>query len=349
MAEYMWKALFAEFIGTFALVFVGASAVALTASQGGSILASALAFGLALMMVIYIWGTFSGAHVNPAVSLGFAVSGQMSWVLMLGYWIAQLLGGIAAAALVVYFFGTSTGAGASIGSFTHTNMWKAVLMEALLTMFLVITYLLVYRNPLNAIVSGLIIGLVLSFCTIVGGSVTGASTNPARSLGPAIFSMNMGTYWIYIVGPIIGALVAALVYKLFTYEYSCTNKTGVCGEGLKNACGKPLKECSKPMVDSCGNPVLDEHGNQKTYTFTKVATNPGYMQETNMTAVARMMQSMGIDPSYVAQEVIQSVEATNVTAGGDQAVATVKQPLSSLMPSNSPSSTPRFMVPTIRQ
>jgi MIP family channel proteins len=349
MAEYMWKALFAEFLGTFTLVFVGASAVALTAAQGGTVLASALAFGLALAAVIYVWGSFSGAHVNPAVSLGFAASGQMSWLLMIGYWIAQLLGGIAAAALVVYFFGTSTGAGASIGSFTNSNLWKAVLMEAFLTMFLVIAYLLVYRNPMNAMIGGLIIGLVLSFCTIVGSSSTGASTNPARSLGPAIFSMNMGTYWVYIVGPLLGALVAALVYKLFVHEYNCSNKAGVCGEGLKNECGKPIKECSKPMVDSCGKPVVDGDGNCKMMTYTKVATNPGYMQENNLSTVGRMLQSVGVEPSYVAQEVIQTVEAIKTANAGDQTITVIRQPLNSLMPSNSPSGTPRMVVPTPKQ
>src|SRR5437763_77887 len=119
MADNLWKALLAEFLGTFTLVFVGASAVALTLTQGGSVLTSAFAFGLALMSIIYIWGPYSGAHVNPAVSFGFAVAGQMNWGLMLGYWIAQLLGGIAAAALVAYFFGTATGSGASVGTATN--------------------------------------------------------------------------------------------------------------------------------------------------------------------------------------------------------------------------------------
>lgn len=349
MAEYMWKALFAEFVGTFTLVFVGASAVALTAAQGGSVLTSALAFGLALMAVIYVWGSFSGAHVNPAVSFGFAVSGQMNWLLMLGYWIAQLLGGIVAAALVVYFFGTATGVGASIGSLTNTDTWKAVLMEVFLTFFLVITYLLVFRNPLHAIVSGLIVGLVLAFCTLIGSSSTGASTNPARSLGPALLSNNMGTYWIYIIGPLVGALLAALIYKLFTYEYNCTSQLGICNDGVTNSCGNPLKECSKTMVDSCGKPVLDSDGNKKTLTYTKVAVRPGHMQENNLTAIGKMLQSVGIEPSYVAQEVLQSAEGMNITAGGEQTITTVRQPLNSLMPSNSPSGTPRVItVPSPR-
>lgn len=240
MADYLWKALLAEFVGTFTLVFIGASAVALTIAQGGSLLTSAFAFGLALMTIIYVWGSYSGAHVNPAVSFGFAVAGQMNWGLMLGYWVAQLLGGIAAAALVAYFFGTATGAGASIGSLTNTDAWKAILMEAFLTFFLVLAYLFIYRNPMLALISGIAIGLVLTFCFLAGGALTGASTNPARSLGPAIFSNNMGTYWIYIVGPLLGALVAALVYKLFTVDFSCCDKVDECGNKILDECGRPI-------------------------------------------------------------------------------------------------------------
>lgn len=333
MAEHMWKALLAEFMGTFTLVFVGASAVALTATQGGGVLTSALAFGLALMAVIYIWGSFSGAHVNPAVSLGFAVSGQMNWLAMIGYWIAQILGAIAAAALVVYFFGSASGVGASVGTLTHTNMWKAVLMEAFLTFFLVAAYLFVFRNAGQALVSGLVVGLVLAFCTLAGSHLTGASTNPARSLGPALFSNNLGTYWIYIVGPLLGALVAALVYKLFTYEYNCTSLKGECGEGATNACGQALKECTKPMVDVCGAPVVDADGNTKTITYTKIDVKPSHMQETPLTAGAKLIQStLGVQPKYLEQEVML---AAGIAAPSQPALAT-------LAPSNSAQSTPRI-------
>jgi MIP family channel proteins len=321
MADNIWKMLLSEFVGTFTLVFVGASAVALTVQQGGSLLTSAFAFGLALMTIIYVWGSYSGAHVNPAVSFGFAVAGQMNWWLMLGYWVAQLLGGIAAAALVAYFFGTATGAGASVGSLTHTNAWKAVLMEAFLTFFLVIAYLFIYRNPMLAIISGVAIGLVLTFTFLAGGSLTGASTNPARSIGPAIFGSNAGTTWIYIVGPLLGALVAALVYKLFTVDFSCRNKVDECGECILDECGNPIKECCRPVVDNCGRPVKDciqeydecgepcgERYVQKYETYTKHERKLGFMQETPLLRIGEWMSGHGMDPRYIKQELDHTVE-----------------------------------------
>lgn len=307
MADYLWKSLLSEFLGTFTLVFIGASAVALTFQQGGSLLGSAFAFGLALMTIIYVWGSYSGAHVNPAVSFGFAVAGQMNWGLMLGYWIAQLLGGIAAAALVAYFFGTASGAGASIGSFTNTDAWKAVLMEAFLTFFLVIAYLFVYRNPMLAIVSGIAVGLVLTFAMLAGGSLTGASMNPARSLGPALFSNNIGSYWIYVVGPLLGALVAALVYKLFVNDWGCCDKLDACGKPIVDECGRPLKECKRPLVDNCGRPITDCNG-QRYETYTKHERKIGHVQETPLRFIGEWMASHGFAPQYVAQEVDRAVE-----------------------------------------
>lgn len=298
MAEYLWKPLLSEFLGTFTLVFIGGSAVALTAAQGGSLLVSALAFGLALMAVIYLWGSYSGAHVNPAVSFGFAVAGQMSWGLMLAYWIAQLLGGLTAAGLLVYFFGNATGAGASVGSFTTTDVWKALMLEGLLTFLLVLAYLSIYRNPFLALISGLVIGLVLTFAILVGGSFTGASLNPARSLGPAIFSNNLGSLWIYIIGPLLGGLLAALVYKLFVTDFTCCDKLDECGNKITDECGRVIKECKRPVLDSCGNPVSDCSGSQTYETYIKKEKKPGYMQETPE-SVKKWMLGNGYDPRMV--------------------------------------------------
>lgn len=313
MADYVWKALLTEFLGTFTLVFVGAGAVALTAAQGGSLIGSAFAFGLVLMSLFYAWGSFSGAHFNPAVSFGFALSGRMHWGLMLGYWIAQLVGGIAAGALIAYLFGTDNGAGASIGSFTNTDAWKAVLLEAILTFFLVITILLVTRNPMLAIASGAAIGLVLTFDMLVGFPLTGASMNPARSLGPAIFSNNMGTYWIYVVGPLVGALLAALVYRLFTTDFSCCDKLDECGNVMRDECGRPLKECRRPIYDNCGNHVTDCNGKQYE-TYTKHERKLTHMQETPMLYLGEWMSSHGFDPRYIKQELDKATE--KVMPGG---------------------------------
>lgn len=258
----LWQALVAEFVGTFALVFIGAGAAALSIQQGSSLVGVAFAFGLVLMTMIYALGTYSGANFNPAVSLGFAITGRMNWGVMLAYWIVQLLGGIVAAALIVYFLGTESGVGASVGSLTNSQPWKAVLLEAILTFFLVITVLIVTRNPMLAIAAGLAIGLVLTFDILVAGPLTGGSMNPARSLGPALFSGNIGTYWIYVVGPLLGALVAALVYKLFTVDWSCRTLVDDCGNPIRDECGKPIKECKRPLVDNCGRPLGDCNGPQ---------------------------------------------------------------------------------------
>lgn len=275
----LWKALLVEFLGTFTLVFVGASAAALTIAQGGSLLTVAFAFGLALLTLIYIWGTYSGAHFNPAVSFGFAVAGQMNWGLMIGYWIAQILGGIAAAALVAYFFGTANGAGASVGTLTNVDAGKAIFVEAVITFLLVIAYLFIYRNPMQALVAGLVIGFTLAIAVLAGGYLTGGSTNPARSLGTAIFSNNLGSIWIYIIGPLLGALVAALVYKLFTTDFNCCYKLDECKKRVTDDCGNCIKICKRPCLDKCGKPIVDECGKQKWEEYETIEKHHGYIQE----------------------------------------------------------------------
>lgn len=333
MSDYVWRALLSEFLATFILVFVGGSAVALTASQGGSVLGNAFAFGLALMTIIYVFGSYSGAHANPAVSFGFAVAGQMNWGLMLGYWVAQLLGAIAAAALIAYFFGTASGAGASIGSLTNSDVWKAILFEAFLTMFLVVAYLFIYRNPFLAVISGLAIGMVLTFCTLSGSYLTGASLNPARSLGPAIFSNNIGSWWIYIVGPLLGALVAALVYKLFTVDFSCCNKVDDCGNKVLDECGRPLKECKRPLVDNCGKQIKDCHGVKQYDTYVKHERKITHMQETPMFAAGEWMSAHGFDPRYVKQEVSHAVEASFPDGVVSDPAAVISSLIQSVAPS----------------
>lgn len=299
-SDNIFKSLFVEFLGTFTLVFVGTSAIATAVSgaseSGVGILLAALAFGLALMTLIYVWGSYSGAHFNPAVSFGFAVAGQMNWGLMFLYWIAQLLGGIAAAALVVYFFGN---AGASVGTLTNTDVWKAVLLEALLTFLLVIAYLFIYRNPMLAIISGIVIGSVLALATLAGGYLTGGSTNPARSLGSAIFSNNMGTIWIYIIGPLLGALVAALVYKLFTANFGCCYKFDECGKRIQDDCGNCIMTCEKPCLDKCGRELKDECGKVITQKVEFVEEKHGYKQEDYRKQATEWMRKLGVDVSKV--------------------------------------------------
>lgn len=300
--DYVWKALLCEFLGTALLVLIGAGAVALTAAQGGSVVGSAFAFGLVFMSLIYTWGTYSGAHFNPAVSFGFAVAGRMNWWLMLGYWVAQLVGGIVGAALITYFYGTESGAGASVGSLTNTDGWASVFLEAILTFILVTVILFVTRNPMLAVIGGLAIGLVLTFSYLAAGPLTGASMNPARSLGPAIFSNNMGTYWIYVVGPLLGALVAALVYKLLTHDWSCCDAVDECGNPILDECCNQLEQCERPVLDNCGKQVCGPCGEGLTEKYYRHKRSIHHHQETPLTYVGEWMTAHGMAPGYIKQE-----------------------------------------------
>jgi aquaporin Z len=206
-----------EFIGTFLLVLIGCGVAAMMGTNPSASIATALAFGVVLIVLVYAFALASGANFNPAVSLGLAVDGRMSYTQMGGYWIAQFAGAILAAALLLYLIGASSGLGASIGSLTGPYPWKAVLVEAIITFILVFTVLVVTANSQYSAVSGLAIGLALFVAVLFGFYLTGGSANPARSLGPALFTNNLSTVWIYFVGPFLGALVAALVYR---YVYS---------------------------------------------------------------------------------------------------------------------------------
>jgi aquaporin NIP len=248
----LWKSLTAEMIGTFFLVFIGAGAAALTFQQGGSIVGTAFAFGLVLMVLIYLFGEYSGANFNPAVSLGLAISGRMDWSVMVAYWIVQFIAGIAAAALIMYFLPGSND-GASIGTLTDTDQWKAVIVEMFATFFLVISVLIITKNKCMSPTYGAAIGLVLAFDIMAIGYLTGGSMNPARSFGPAIFSNNLDTFWIYLLGPLLGALLAAVVYRLYTYNFGCCYKVDECGNQVYDECGNPIKICNVPEYDKCGN------------------------------------------------------------------------------------------------
>lgn len=177
--------------------------------------ATAIAFGVALAVIVYIWAGISGAHVNPAVSLGFALTDQISYGQMGYYWVAQILGAIAAAALLAYLIGTDSGLGASVGSLTYTFPWKAVIVEAIITFLLVTAIFAITSNANYALVGGLVIGLALLMGVLFAGPLTGGSANPARTLGPALFTNNMKSFWIYLIGPFIGAILAAIAYSLF--------------------------------------------------------------------------------------------------------------------------------------
>ena len=210
----------AEFIGTFTLVFIGAGAGALVEP---GLVGVAFAHGLALMVIVYAWGSISGAHVNPAVTLGVTVTGRMPVPKAITYWIAQGLGAIVAAYLLQWLLGPDSSLGSTIGRLTPgfegsvdgASAAKVIVLEGVLTFFLVIAVFASGIHGRNGNVAGLAIGLVLTMDILAGGPLTGASMNPARTLGPAVATGDLSYVWMYFVGPLAGGALAALLYDNF--------------------------------------------------------------------------------------------------------------------------------------
>lgn len=216
---FNWKVFLAEFIGTFALVFIGAGA----GVAGAGLVGVALAHGLTLMVFAYAFGYISGTHVNPAVTWAFVWNGTLKWGEAAVYWLAQFFGAISAAGLLHLFanaVGGSINAGATTGVLTDTDPILAMVAEAVMTFFLVNTILHTVVGGRGGQMAGLAIGMTLTAAILIGGPLTGASLNPARSLGPAVYTApslaNVYTYVIYLFGPLIGSTAALLVYNFFT-------------------------------------------------------------------------------------------------------------------------------------
>lgn len=199
----------AELIGTAALVFVGGGA----AAAGGDLVTVALAHGLILAGLAYAYGSISGAHVNPAVTLAVALRGRIKWQDAVIYWVSQFVGAVlGAGALFVAFGGASSGLGATLPAAGVTPL-QAVVVEALLTFLLANAVLHTAERKSGTEFAGVAIGFTLAAAILMGGSLTGASFNPARTFGPALFTGHLDVLWIYLVGPAAGAGLAALLYR----------------------------------------------------------------------------------------------------------------------------------------
>lgn len=201
----------AELVGTFTLVFIGAGAGALAAATGGGIVGVALAHGIALTVIVYSWGSISGAHVNPAVTFSLALVGRLEWAKAIRYWIAQLVGAAIAGYLLLFLLGTTGSLGMTLPAASVSPL-QAIVIEAVLTFFLVTAVFGSAVAERNGNAAGLAIGLVLAMDILMGGSLTGGSMNPARSFGPALALLRFESLWIYLVGPFLGGGVAALLY-----------------------------------------------------------------------------------------------------------------------------------------
>jgi aquaporin Z len=215
------KKYIAEFIGTFVLVLFAcgtAVAVGCNAQAGSGYLLTALAFGLVIVAMAYSIGNISGCHINPAVSIAMLVSGKLSVKDFIGYVVAQVAGAIAGAAMLLPIFGADCGFGAN--ALFEGNVGLSILIEVILTFVFVIAILGVTSKSENGAVAGLVIGLTLTLVHILGIALTGTSVNPARSIGSAVFAGGeaLKNVWVFIVAPLVGGVLAAVVYKFLSKE-----------------------------------------------------------------------------------------------------------------------------------
>lgn len=224
------KKAIAEFVGTFTLVLFGCGAAVIAGMGTGptaiDVLGIAFAFGLSIVAMAYGIGMISGCHINPAVSLGVFIAGKMPANELITYWIAQVLGALAGAAvLAIILSGKADGwdgglgqNGWGAGNFGEYNMLSALIFEIVATFLFLVCILGVTQKGAPAHLAGLAIGLTLVVIHIVGINVTGVSVNPARSLGPAIIGVAsnpaaLGQVWLFIAAPLIGGAAAGLLFK----------------------------------------------------------------------------------------------------------------------------------------
>jgi aquaporin Z len=230
------RSLLAEALGTALLVFVAVGTATLTfgfkvtgTSTSAGVVATALAFGLVLLVLVYSIGPISGCHINPAVTIGFLAARRITISDAIGYWVAQVIGGVVGAAGLYGIFHLASGYHKSVGlgadGFGRSSMIGvaaagAFIAEVVLTFLFVFVILAVTRRASNALVAGLVIGLALTLVHIVGIPVDGTSVNPARSIGPALFvgGSALSQLWVFIVAPLVGGALSAVVYGVLYPE-----------------------------------------------------------------------------------------------------------------------------------
>ncbi len=215
----MLRACAAEFIGTFGLVFAGTGAIMVNEMSSGQIghLGIALTFGLIVMAMIYSLGHISGAHINPAVTIAFAFAKRFPWKDVPIYCLVQIAGAICASLLLRAILGSHANMGATLPAGSDG---QSFVLEILLTFFLMLVVMSV-ATDVRAVghAAAIAIGATVALEAIFAGPITGASMNPARSFGPALAGSTWDNQWIYMTAPIIGAAIAALLYKWFAGEH----------------------------------------------------------------------------------------------------------------------------------
>ncbi len=208
-----WKEAGAEGIGTFSLTFAGCTAIVVNDLYGGLLghVGISMVFGLVVMAMIYSIGNISGAHINPAVTLGFFFTGQLRAAKLAPYITAQLIGALAAGHLMLAIFPAHDALGSTVPA---DSVSRAFAMEGAFTFLLMFVILNVSTGHMEkGIMAGVAVGGTVALAALTGGPVSGASMNPARSIGPAAASGTWNALWLYVVAPVMGALAAGPVYR----------------------------------------------------------------------------------------------------------------------------------------
>ena len=215
------KKYISEFIGTFAMIFCGTGAMTINEVTGGDVthVGIGLTWGLIVMAMIYAFGETSGAHFNPAVTIGFAYAKKFPWKEVPVYIVFQVAGAFAASGILLYLFPESKLLGSTIPSI---DIGRAFILELLLTFFLMVTIINVSTGSKEVgTLAGIAVGGVVMLEALFAGPVTNASMNPARSLAPNIVSGNIDGLWLYMVAPVVGALLAVVSCKLVKDDNCC--------------------------------------------------------------------------------------------------------------------------------
>lgn len=228
--DLLFKSL-AELIGTFALVFFGCGSIMTHQLFPESLPAHIIPviFGLTVTCIIYSVGHISGAHLNPVVTFGFLCARHFPKKELLPYWIAQILGGVSAIAVLQMLIPGATHYGSTVPS---VPIFSAFLWEVILTFFLMFVIMAVATDTRAVgFMAGVAIGGVVMLAATIGGPFTGASMNPARSIGPAIFQHEIKFLWIYCTAPFVGAFLGAIAYQKIKCEPSCLEKNSTNAKG----------------------------------------------------------------------------------------------------------------------
>ncbi|XP_074582335.1 putative aquaporin TIP1-1 [Curcuma longa] len=221
------KAALAEFISTLIFVFAGqGSGIAFNkltsdgATTPAGLVAASIAHGFALFVAVAVGANISGGHVNPAVTFGVFVGGNITLLRGILYWIAQLLGSTAASLLLLFTTGLPTG---TFGLSSGVGVWEALVLEIVMTFGLVYTVYATAVDPKKGTlgtIAPIAIGFIVGANILVGGAFDGASMNPAIAFGPALVSWDWTNHWIYWAGPLVGGAIAGIVYETFFISHT---------------------------------------------------------------------------------------------------------------------------------